>query len=262
MQKGSGSRQRIIATLMEGMAFANPFNREPTAFQYSVFLQSLQCVFAAGRRETTARTVKGRNKSLIKADQRNQKSFHFIASQDSGFTPQRQYSLLCFLVGGACKEASCQHDYIIAALQLMPVKPVDFLHEPLGSVAGKSMSDLFGCHESHPDIRFSDFRHINQSGPVAAALSGPVNPPVILVQSYTGGTGKTEIRPFLFAFRIRHLIPFCPLLFFSSEQYGLLLSSYERGNRESVFSSGCSAGMSFLPSVTPPYLAAVPFFAP
>jgi len=39
------------------------------------------------------------------------------------------------------------------------------------------------------------------------------------------------------------------LLFFSSEQYGLLSSSYERGNRESVFSSDCSAGTSSLPLV-------------
>lgn len=130
----------------------------------------------------------------------------------------------------------------------MPMKAVNLLHQSLSPVAGKGMTDFLRSHKADPDIAPSGFDQVQEPRPVAETFTLAINSSVIPILSYTGRAGKTEIRLSLLIY-IRHLIPFCPLLFFSSEQYGLLLSSYERGNRESVFSSGCSAGMSFLPCV-------------
>ena len=180
--------------------------------------------------------------------------------QYPGFSPQCQYCLFRFSIGRSRQKRTGQEDSIIMGRKFMPVEAVNLLHQPFSPVPGKGMTNLLCRHKTDADLAFPGFHQVQESRPVAEALSLAINSSIIPVLSYTGRAGKTEIRPFLFL-QIRHLIPFCPLLFFFSEQCGLLLSSYERGIRGSVFSSDCWAGMSFLPCITPPYMLAVPFFA-
>lgn len=129
------------------------------------------------------------------------------------------------------------------------MKTVNLLHQPAGPVSCESMADLFRRHKAQTGLASAALHHITEPCPVAETFTGSVNPTVIPVLSDAGRLRERKAHRLPVYFLIRHLIPFCPLLFFSSEQYGLLLFSYERGNRGSVFSSGCSAGMSSLPCI-------------
>ena len=143
--------------------------------------------------------------------------------------------------------------------KLSHMKAVDLLHQTSCTVPRKGVADFLRSHEAHAGARLFGFHHIAEPGPIAETFAGSVNPTVIPVLSDTRRAGQCIPHPLLADFLIRHLIPFCPLLFFSSEQYGLLLFSYERGNRGSVFSNGCSAGMSSLPCINTSLHRVVPF---
>lgn len=169
--------------------------------------------------------------------------------QNSGFTPQGKDRFLCFLVRRLGQENACQHDHLEVRRKLLPVKPIDFLHESARPISREGVADLFRRHKAEAGLLSAALHHITKPCPVAETFTGSVNPTVIPVLSDAGILRELIAHPLPAYVLIRHLIPFCPLLFFSSEQYGLLLFSYERGNRGSVFSNGCSAGMSSLPCI-------------
>lgn len=185
-----------------------------------------------------------------------------VLLHDSGFAPKRENRFFRFLIAAGREERPGQEDAFAMRGKFMPVKAVNFLHQPLRPIPGKGMADFLRADKADADVFSPGFHQIKEACPIAESFARTVNPTVVSVLSYAGGTGKTEVFLDSLFVRIRHLISFCPLLFFSSDRYGLLLSSYERGNRESFFSSGCSAGMSFLPCYTPPSVRQCYFRAP
>lgn len=79
----------------------------------------------------------------------------------------------------------------MAACQLMPMKPVHFLHQAAGPVPCKRMPDLLRGNKADTDRPVRCLDHIQKTGAVAETFAAGINPAIIPISADPGLTAQS-----------------------------------------------------------------------
>lgn len=79
----------------------------------------------------------------------------------------------------------------MASCQLMPMKPVHFLHQAAGPVPCKCVPDLLGCNKADTYRPVWRFDHIQKTGAVAETFAAGIDPAIIPISADPGLTAQS-----------------------------------------------------------------------
>lgn len=164
-------------------------------------MDSFQRIFAACRYEPAARRFQRGNVGAVKTDRSEKNHFHFFSPSESireggsilhesCFAPQREDRLFGLSVGHTGQKGASEEHSFVVPRELMPMKPVHFLHQAAGPVPRKCVADLLGRHKPDADGTAVDFHHIEKSGAVAETFAAGVNPAVVPISADPGLTAQ------------------------------------------------------------------------